>query len=873
VFLVEPELKDGSNGGLRERSDQLDALGELLASVAQNGSGRLALVYGEAGIGKTALLRRFSEDASGAARVLWGKCDELFTPSPLGPLFDIADAVGGRLAEVLHGEVTPHDVASALAETLVAESPTIVVLEDMHLADEATLDVLRILGSRASRLRVLVIVTYRDDALDRWHPLRLVLAEVAANLPVARVRLPRLSPEAVARMAAGHGTLGMELYLRTAGNPFFVSEVLASGDEQIPETVRDAILGRAARLSAGARRLVDAAAVAGPQGGLWLLKALAEEDIEFLEEMIASGIVGADDGVVSFRHELARLALEDSIPVHRRDALHRRALALLSEPREGVAEPARLAHHAAAVGDAEVVVKFAPLAAAQASGLGAHRQAAVHYRRALRFGELISLDARALLCSGCAQESFLIVQFPEAVEAQREALSCYEQLGDHRKQGAALSFLAHLLWQTGSLPEALAAVKRSLALLEGSPGAELAGAYCEMARLQLAAEDPAAALIWAQRAQTLAGHLDDASRRIGALQTVGWVEFFSGVSGGLEKLVESIGMARREGFDRLVVTGCVIVVRTACRRHEYEIAEPYIQEGLEHCTLGDYDIYRYYLMSWQSKVSLAAGRWSEAAEVAHICLADPCPFARIHALVALGLVRARRGDPDAWGPLDEALELAEPRHELQWIAPVAIARAEAAWLEGRTEDAIAETDVAYQEAEGTSWSAGLSYWRWRSGAEGPIPNVGEEQYRLEMAGDWAQASERWRAIGCPYEAALALFDGEEDALRQALEELRLLGAGPTARMVVARLREIGARGVPRGPRPRTRESPAGLTRRELEVLALLAEGLRNAQIAERLTVSEKTVDHHVSAILRKLDVGTRGEASAEAVRLALTGPR
>jgi DNA-binding CsgD family transcriptional regulator len=236
-------------------------------------------------------------------------------------------------------------------------------------------------------------------------------------------------------------------------------------------------------------------------------------------------------------------------------------------------------------------------------------------------------------------------------------------------------------------------------------------------------------------------------------------------------------------------------------------------------------------------------------------------------------LRKLPGDPDAWGPLDEALELAEPRHELQWIAPVAIARAEAAWLEGRTEDAIAETDVAYQDAQGTWWSAGLSYWRWRSGAEGPIPDVGEEQYRLEMAGHWAHASERWRAIGCPYEAALAMFDGEEDGLREALKEMRLLGAGPTARMVVTRLREIGARGVPRGPRSHTRGSPAGLTRRELEVLALLAEGLRNAQIAERLMLSERTVDHHVSAILRKLDAGTRGEASAEAVRLGLTSAR
>jgi DNA-binding CsgD family transcriptional regulator/tetratricopeptide (TPR) repeat protein len=849
----------------------------MLTATAHTNGGQLALVYGEAGIGKTALLRRFCLDASGSARVLWGKCDQLFTPRPLGPLLDIAQDVGAGVAEVLRREGTPHDVASALADMLVAGRPSIVVLEDMHLADEATLDVLRVLGGRVRALHALIIVSYRDDELDRWHPLRLVLADVGAAAPITRLKLPRLTPDAVAAMAADQRVLGEELYLRTAGNPFFVTEVLASDDEQIPESVRDAILSRAARLSGGARRLLEAIAVAGPQGELWLLQALAHEDVEFLEEAIVSGIVSGavntETGGISFRHELARQAVEESIPGHRRQALHRQALELLSAQGDGVPDPARLAHHAATLGDAEAMLKFAPLAGAQAARLGAHRQAAVHYRGALRFGELVPLEARARLSSGCARESFMIVQFSEAVEAQREALSCYEQLGDRRGQGAALSFLAHLLWQTGSLSEALPVAERALVLLQESPGAELVRARCEMARLQLAAEDPAAGMIWAQRAQELAEGLDDSPSRIEALQTLGWVEFFSGVQSGFEKLVESVEMAQREGIDWLAVTGCVTIVRTACRRHEYEIAEPYIQRGLEHCSHGDFDLYRYYLLSWQSKVSLAAGRWAAAADVAHICLADPCPFARIHALVALGLVRARRGDPDVWGPLDEALELAEPRHEQQWIAPVAIARAEAAWLEGRQEAAIAETEAAFQDAAGTWWRAGLSYWRWRSGSEEPIPEVGEEQYRLEMGGAWTAASEGWDAIGCPYEAALALLDGDEDALRRALKQLRLLEAGPAARFVAARLREIGAHGVPRGPISRTRENPAGLTARELEVLAALAEGLRNAQIAERLVLSERTVDHHVSAILGKLDAGTRGEASAKAVRLGLTGAR
>jgi DNA-binding CsgD family transcriptional regulator/tetratricopeptide (TPR) repeat protein len=855
--------------GLFERSNELGALADMLATVADSGQGRLALVYGEAGIGKTALIRQFCEDASGSTNVLWGKCDELFTPRPLGPIFDIAGAVQGELAETLEEGATPHRVAAALEALLVDQSISIVVLEDMHVADEATLDVLRILGGRTRSTPALIVVSFRDDELDRWHPLRLVLAEAAAAAPIARLRLQPLSLEAVVGMASTHGAFGEELYRRTDGNPFYLTEALASGNEQIPETVRDAVLGRVARLSAGARRLIDAVAVAGPQADLWLLKKLAPGELESFEEATASGVVTASAGVVCFRHELARLAVEDSIPEHRRDALHRSALELLAGPDSGAADPADLAQHAEAVGDRELVLRFAPLAGRQASLLGAHREAAVHYRRALDVADLASLDARAQLSEACAEESFLIVELPEAVAAQRETLSCYEQLQDRRRQGASLSTLARLLWMTGSLPEGLDAAQRALTLLDEPPSGELVSALCEMARLRLAAEEPGTALDGAQRAQQLAEDLDDDPSRVEALQTVGWAEYFTGIPGGLEKLIQALEIFREACMDSLAATTCVIIVRTACRRREYALAELYIEAGLEHCSVGDYDVWRYYLLAWRSKVLLAQGHWSDAAQVAQICLADQCPFARIHALVALGLVRARRGDPDVWGPLDEALALAQPRQELQWIAPVAIARAEAAWLEGRGQDAIAETELASQpDTSGTWWSAGLAYWRWRAGADPSIPDVGEETYRLEMAGEWAAASERWLGLGCPYEAAVALLDADADGLQKALAEFQRLGANPAAKLAASRLRELGAP-VPRGPRARTRENPAGLTGRELEVLALLVEGQRNAQIAQQLVVSEKTIDHHVSAILGKLGVRTRGEASVEAQRLGL----
>ena len=857
-----------------ERTEQLSALAGRFANVVDGGAGRMVLVSGEAGIGKTSLVREFCDHAHGSGRVLWGSCDVLFTPRPLGPFVDVAEAAGGDVADAIERGAVPYEVAAAVRRVLEQRPPTILVLEDIHAADEATLDVMRLLARRSDGLPAMVIATYRDDGLDRWHPLRTVLGEIAALSPVDRLRLAPLSSDAVAQLAAPHGAEGHELYAKTAGNPFFVTEVLAAPGEEIPATVRDAVLGRAAKLSPGARMLLDAIAVAGSQAELWLLDALASDDTQCLEECIGSGIVVARTRAVAFSHELARLAVEESIPVHRRLALHRAALAALESPPVGAPDPTRLAHHAHATGDAASVLKFAPLAGQQASRLGAHREAAIHYGEALRFADLVPVETRALLFSGRAFELFLTVQFEPAVAAQEQALRCFEELGDRRGRGLALAFLAQLQWQVGSLPEARATAQRAVDVLDGLPGPELVAAYAMMTVVLLAAEDPASAMAWARRAEDAAEQLDLLPSRILALQMVGWVEFFTGAPGGLDKLASALELAGNAGLEDLVAQSYTIIVRTAGRRREWATATPYTRAGLDYCSTRDFDVWRYYLLSWEAKVALAQGRWTEAARAALICLGEKCPFARIHALVALGLVRARRGDPDVWGPLDEAVTLAEPRHELQWIAPVAIARAEAAWLEGRNEAAIAETELAYDHARrvDSSYLAGLSYWRWRAGADEPIPSVGEEPYRLEMAGDCVAAAERWTAMGSPYEAAFALLDADDEASLQRVHgELQELGAQPAAKVAARKLRERGALNVPRGHRPATRANPANLTPRELDVVALLADGLTNAEIAERLFLAEKTVAHHVSAILRKLGVANRVQAVTEAARLGIAG--
>jgi DNA-binding CsgD family transcriptional regulator len=217
--------------------------------------------------------------------------------------------------------------------------------------------------------------------------------------------------------------------------------------------------------------------------------------------------------------------------------------------------------------------------------------------------------------------------------------------------------------------------------------------------------------------------------------------------------------------------------------------------------------------------------------------------------------------------------LAEPTGELSRLGAVAAARAEAAWLEDDRDGVAAATTVVLRSAverQEFQLAGELTDWRRRAGLATKLDDGVGKPYDLQLAGDWMGAAERWTAHGCPYEAALAAAEADdEDAMRASFEALQRLGARPAAAIVARRLAARGARRVPRGPRATTRENAAQLTTRELEVLRHVAEGLRNAEIAERLFVSAKTVDHHVSAILRKLNARTRGEAAAEGVRLGL----
>jgi DNA-binding CsgD family transcriptional regulator/tetratricopeptide (TPR) repeat protein len=850
---------------LLEREECLADLARWLGAVADQG-GCIALVGGEAGMGKTALLQEFSKRQRGA-RVLWGACDALFTPRPLAPLHDIARQTKGALFAAVNSGAKREEIFTTALDEL-ERSVALVVFEDMHWADEATLDLLKYLGRRIHRTRSMLAVSYRDDEVGGRHPLRFVIGDLPRTCTY-RMTLSPLTEPAVAQLARQAGRASRELYRVTGGNPFFVTEALAAAVGTVPVSVRDAVLSRASQLSPGSREIAELVCVVPGRTEVWLLEQAGRLDGAGVEGCLGIGMVRYEDASLAFRNELARRALQDSLSQPRLQSLHSKVLAVL-KGRPGVSV-ARLAHHADGARIAEDVLQFAPVAAAQASSLGAHREAASHYQIALRYAEHVTAADRARLQKQLAYECYLTGQHHRAIEAQRAALQLWQTSGQRVEEGNSLRRLSRLSWCVGNWAEAVRYSVDAIAMLEPlTPGPELAMAYCIRADLAMEAHEAERAIDWAQRAIVIAEPSANAEILSHALNTLGTVRLIGGDRSGWPDLERSLQLASAGGFQEQTIGAYTDLAAMAVSHRHYDQASRYISAGLTYCEERDLDSWWLYMLAYRARLKFECGNWQGASEDAEAVLQHPLvtPNTRIPALRTLGHLRIRRGDPDASGALDEARVLAGPTPQLQRVGMLAAACAEAAWLAHDRERVLREVRPAYElvrQRRDPRMKGELAAWLWRVGALEQIATDIAESYALEISGDWRGAARSWEALGCPYEHANMLaWYGSEAEQREALAIFDQLGASPAAQLLRMKMREKGVRGIPRGARESTRSNSLGLTRRESEILALLSEGLPNSAIARRLFVSIKTVDHHVSAILAKLGVPSRAEAAAVA---------
>jgi len=847
-------------------------LGELTAawSEAASGHGRLILLSGEAGGGKTSVVHRFCAERGDEATVFIGACDPLGTPTPLGPLIDIAPAVGGELELLLH-EADRRDLIFAFCLRLLSRPtrPAVMVIEDVHWADAATLDLICFLGRRLGAARSLVIATYRDDELPPDHPLRAVLGYLASSAAVRRLEVDPLSEAAVALLARGKHRAPGELHRRTGGNPFFVTEVLAMASPEVPPTVRDAILARVGRLSAPARAVLWAAAVVGSPTDERVLTQVSEACREAVEACIAQGLLRGDGRAIRFRHDLTLQTVYESIPPERRAELHRQVLAALRSRPLTSDQFGMLAHHAEEADDGAAVLEFAPAAGAEASRLSAHREAAAQYARAARFADTLSPPRRAELFERWSEEASSAGLIDDAVRAAAVALEVRRDLGDRMETGADLTKLASLLWNTDRCNEALTLAQAAVALLEElPPGRDLAAAYTTLALLHAQAARSSEAMTYAASGRSLADTLDAADLTVHALQAMAIAKLCGPIEDGWAEAEQALALARSSGQPTLAIGVYCALNWFGATHRRFDVCDRYYDEAVGY--FGEHGLVAalHRVQDGRCIELTHRGRWAEAGDLAESVLAQPSisRVERIEPLYVLGRLRARRGDPEIWAPLDEALELSLPRNEIWCVGNTRAVRAEAAWLAGDSARLVTEAAAAYEMALTCQdpWILGeLAFWLWRGGALIEMPAVlAGTPYGLQISGDWRAAADKWEELGCPFETATALLDGDDEAsLRCALHILEELGGSPAAAMVAQKLRRLGVRAVPHGPHSSTRSNPFGLTDRQLQILALVAEGLTDAEIAERLFLTSKTVAHHVSAVLAKVGVRSRHEAA------------
>ena len=861
---------------LLERDVELETLVAAFDR-ARQGQGATVLVSGEAGLGKSALLREFMARIGSKARLFIGACDDLHTPRVLGPFRDMVQASGGTLPPVSGQADTAAFLDALLDQLELPARPAVIIVEDVHWADDASLDIVRYLGRRIGELPALLCVSYRPEDVVVTDSLWRVLGALTGPSAI-RIELRELSDAAVAEQATMAGLDPDHVVAAVGGNPFYLTEVIADPDATVPASVRDAIVTRMHALPAQTRRAMELLAVV-PNGAEWpLLDAVLDGGAVALAPAEQAGLVAAVDGRFNYRHELARQTVEESLSADRRRELNRAVLAALVEAK---AELSRLVHHAVRAEDRTAIARYGADAATEAIEANAFREAAGFAQLALDHADVIDDQAAiARLHGQAAQALRTLNETRRAAHHAERAVAAWETLGSPTLElGKALGLAASIAQMAAKPGRARTLAERAVELLEPTgPSQPLARAYSMLGMLDYSTMRFSGAKQWCERALALAeplGYQDVASYAYGFL---GLSTVVRGDERGLRHLTRAADIARDTGHSELLVLAqanhAAMLAWLGRHAEARALAAPALRVAHENnVTMGG-----FHAAVVVCRTDLFYGSWDSAeARLRELLDREGDPVGLLTPpLAMLGRLLARRGDPAARDLIGKSWQIAKDTGQLFRLAMSGTARLEWAWLNGddravRTigSDLLAIADrgyLPYFRAEVLRYlkRAGMRVTGF-DGCPGP--------FAAGLAGDWPAAARMWEDVGNRYEAALELVESlDPEAAFHGLRMLDELGAVAAATKVRRRLRERGVAGIPRGPWQKTRQNPANLTNRQLEVLSLLAGGLTGPEISQRLFISRRTLEHHASAIIAKLGVSSRDEAVAVAKSRRIVQP-
>jgi ATP/maltotriose-dependent transcriptional regulator MalT len=846
---------------LLERDRELETFAELLEGPERHG-GRVVLIRGEAGIGKSALIQTFQTRFAQESRWHIGYCDDLQTPQPFAPLWDIAAEVPA-VAEALRAQ-DRYRVFESVFDLLGEPGPPVVlVLEDTHWSDEATLDAIRYLGRRIARTTGLLVITYRTGEVGEDHPLRSVVGDLPIDA-VVRIEPSPLSRAAVARIVDGAGLDPDQVMASSRGNPFLVTEMRAVGADAVPVSVRDSVMARVERLDAGSRALLKAMAVIPGHIGLGELISLTGANPAQLAECERMELIEMQAGQVAFRHDLIRRAIESTLTYSELADTHARVLDLLPAG----TDPARLVHHARGANDIDRFVPLALEAARRAAAVSSNREAVAHYRSLEHhLAAFPEVTAGEILLEWALIEHYL--EDPRAVLLFDSAIEIKRRTGTMKDLAAALVVGSDVKRARGLFQQAHEHVDEAIAVLHGDESApQLAAALAAKAWLLIHRGDIPTAEALSQRALELADRTGNAPASLDAASALGTLAYVRGEPGGLDMMEGVRRRARDLALYVEEVSTLLRIGRVAIEIRDLARAADYGRQARSAAARHELSVLETEAAVIMAEAQLGSGEWS-AAEDQTVEAIGRHPAVDVRFERLLGVLGVRSGRGDAMGHLERSWKLAEASGEIDHLLEAGAGLLEAMWVTGPVDTAMVERCAGLVERgieDEYPWPAGwLAFWLWSLDALADIPPGLPSTWNDLFAGRVETAARTWESRGYPYEQALCLAHGTKSQQLEALDVMEQLGATQVAGRLRRDLRQAGV-SVPRGRGRATRSHGAGLTRRQAEVLDLLAAGLSNPEIADRMFLSTRTVENHVSAVMSKLGAATRADAVAEALR-------